>query len=72
MQHRHAASGSTRPLLVLAHLTHLQGRLQEVPAALLERLRPVLEGLPHDDPSRRALEASMRCLEQAANRNAVQ
>jgi hypothetical protein len=68
--HRHPSS-RTRPLLVLAHLSHLQGRLQEVPAALLERLRPVFEDLPKDDPAREALESSLHSLEQRARRTAL-
>ncbi len=60
----------TRPLLVLAHLAHLQGRLHEVPAALLERLRPLLDGPPPDDPAREALEPSVNSLERTNGRAA--
>lgn len=61
-------TGRTRPVLVLAHLSHLQSRLQDVPAALLARLRPVFERLPQDDPARDALEPNVHRLEEEARR----
>ena len=63
------STGRTRPLLVLAHLSQLQSRLQDVPAALLARLRPVFERLPQDDPARDALESNVHRLEEEARKS---